>query len=72
MTWLTFYLASSLLTAAASFVAAGQLRDTNVPVPDSPHITALIAGILWPIIAFGAIQLVFVMAVQKLVRVAGR
>lgn len=57
MVWMYFYLAMTPFSSAAMFVAAEWIREPGFPAPDRQGLLALVAGLLWPVLATGAAQL---------------
>lgn len=57
MVWIVLYGTIAIVVAAAAFVAAEWLRTPTVPAPDRPASVAVAAGLLWPVLIAGLVQL---------------
>lgn len=69
MEWISGYAAIAVLVATASIVVAEWARDAHVAAPDRPGTTAIVAGLLWPVVAVGLVQLLAVVGVRHGLRV---
>ena len=69
MEWISGYAAIAVLVAAASIVMAEWARDAHVAAPDRPGMTAVVAGLLWPVLAVGLVQVLAVIGVRHGLRV---
>jgi hypothetical protein len=56
-----FYLVSAILVSASTFAVADNFRRTG----HNPTALALVAGLLWPVLAVGAAQLLFVVTASR-------
>lgn len=68
MAWLTLYGAVAMIVAAAAFLVGEWVRQPAVPAPDHPGALALAAGLLWPLLAAGLVQLGVVTLIQSSMR----
>ena len=68
MTLLGDYAGLAVLVAMAAMVAGDWLRDRGVMAPERPELTAVIAGLLWPLLLVGALQAIALVAVRRTVR----
>lgn len=62
------YAAMAIVVAATALVAAGWVRDSHVAAPDRPGVTAVCAGLLWPIVVVGVVELLAVMGLRRTLR----
>ncbi len=67
---LGIYLALGAGLGVAAFLAAEWVREPHLPAAAHPGITALAAGMLWPIIGVGAVQLAAIIATRRLLGAA--
>jgi hypothetical protein len=65
MNVLSYYFVIAMTVTAAAFIAAEWLRTPDVAAPRHPGATALAAGLLWPFVAAGIVQLAVVVAVSR-------
>lgn len=65
MEWISGYLAMAVFVAAVALVAAGWFRDLHVAAPDRPGVTAAVAGLLWPIVLVGIVELLAVIGLRS-------
>lgn len=65
MEWVGGYAAIAVLVAAIALVAAGWVRDAPVAAPDRPGVTAVFAGLLWPVVLVGVVELLAVMGLRS-------
>ncbi len=68
MEWIAGYGAMAIVVAATALVAAGWFRDVHVAAPNRPGVTAVCAGLLWPIVVVGAVELLAVMGLRSSLR----
>lgn len=68
MGWVSGYFAMAVLVAAIALVAAGWFRDVHVAAPDRPGVTAAVAGLLWPIVLVGIVELLAVIGLRSSLR----
>ncbi len=68
MEWISGYAAIAVLFAASALVAAGWVRDSHVAAPDRPGVTAVVAGLLWPVVVIGVIESLAVMGLRSSLR----
>ena len=57
MVWIALYSAIAMVVATAAFIAAEWLRTPAVPAPERLGVVAAAAGLLWPVLAAGLVQL---------------
>lgn len=69
MEWISTYATIAVLVATASIVMAEWARDAHVAAPDRPGMTAIVAGLLWPVLALGILQLLTLVAVRHGLRI---
>jgi hypothetical protein len=62
---LSYYLVIAVTVSTAAFLAAEWLRTPDVAAPRHPGAMALAAGLLWPFVAAGIVQLAAVVAVSR-------
>lgn len=67
MFW-TLYGVMAVVSAAGSFVAAQWIRDSNIPAPTRPGLVSLLAGILWPVVLVGGLQLLALVGIRNNMR----
>ncbi len=60
-----FYLVSATCASITTFAIADSFRSNG----HNPVVLALLAGLLWPVLAVGAAQLVFVVTASRLCKV---
>lgn len=65
MHWISGYFAMAIFVAAVALVAAGWFRDAHIAAPDRPGVTAAVAGLLWPIVLVGVVELLAVVGVRS-------
>lgn len=56
MFWISSYAVVAMVSAVAVFLLAEWLREPGVPAPNHPGRFAVIAGLLWPVLAVGIAQ----------------
>lgn len=56
------YLAVAIVVAAAILIGAEWLREPGAPAPDHTRVVGLFAGLLWPVLALGVLELSLVAA----------
>lgn len=59
------YLATAAAVAVAVFVTANHIRPVDVPNPDHRAILSVVAGLIWPVLAIGLIQLAVVAVIRN-------
>lgn len=64
--WLMGYGVIAVLVAGAVFAGANWVRDGRHAAPARPGTTALLAGLLWPLVAVGAVQIGIIVGVRRL------
>lgn len=57
MIWIALYLIVATAVAGMAFLAGEWLRTPGVPAPDRPGAVAAAAGLLWPLLAAGLVEL---------------
>lgn len=65
---LSLYAAVALAVAAAAFLVAEWVREPGGTAPDRPGALAIVAGLLWPVLAVGLMQWVLIAALASRVR----
>lgn len=68
MEWIGGYLAMAVVVAAVALVSAGWFRDAHVTAPDRPGVTAAVAGLLWPVVLVGVVELLAVVGARSRLR----
>lgn len=68
MIGIAFYLVVTTIVAAAAFLLSEWIRLPGTPAPEHVGAVAVLAGLLWPVLAIGLIQWVLVAAVHRKVR----
>lgn len=68
---LLVYLGIALTVAAAAFVVADRLWSWRYAAPDRPGQLALLAGMVWPVVLIGAVQVGLWMMAVKAIRSKG-
>lgn len=68
MIGIVFYLVVAAIVVVAAFLLAEWIRQPGIPAPDHPGALAVIAGLLWPVLAVGLVQWVLVAAVHRKMR----
>lgn len=68
MEWISGYFAMAAVVAAVALVAAGWFRDAHVTAPDRPGVTAAVAGLLWPVVLVGVVELLAVVGLRSSLR----
>lgn len=68
MEWISGYAAIAVLVAGIALVAAAGVRDAHIAAPDRPGVTAVFAGLLWPVVVVGVIELLAVMGLRSSLR----
>jgi len=69
MIGIVLYGTVALVFAAAAFLLAEWMRDPGTPAPDNPGVLAIAAGLIWPVLIIGALQMAAIAAVRTRVRV---
>ncbi len=68
MTGIAFYLVVSLIVATAAFLASEWIRLPGAPAPDHIGALAVVAGLLWPVLAIGLVQWALLAVVHRKLR----
>jgi hypothetical protein len=63
------YAVLATVVAAAAFLFSEWIREPGTPAPDRPGLTALAAGLVWPVLVIGILQCLAVAAVESRLRV---
>ncbi len=69
MIGIVFYLIISMIVATAAFLASEWIRLPGAPAPDHTGALAVVAGLLWPVLAIGLVQWFLLAAVHRKLRV---
>lgn len=69
MEWISTYATIAVLVATVSIVMAEWARDAHVAAPDRPGMTAIVAGLLWPVLAVGMVQVLTLIGVRHGLRI---
>ncbi len=64
------YAAIAVVCAVAASTVAEWSREPGIPAPDHPYLLAAIAGLLWPVLLVGAIQIGLWVLVRNRARAA--
>ena len=64
MGWFEGYATLAALVAIVALVGAGWFRDAHIGAPDRPGVAAVLAGLLWPIVLVGMVELVAVIGLR--------
>lgn len=59
------YLAVAMTAAVALFLAAEWIREPRTRAPEHPGRTALLGGLLWPLVLIGLAQCALVVAIHN-------
>lgn len=65
MIWISGYAAIAVLVASASIVVSEWSREAHVAAADRLGVTAIVAGLLWPVLAVGAVQVLAVVGIRR-------
>lgn len=68
MEWFGGYAGVAVLVAMVALAGAGWVRDAHVSAPDRPGVTAVFAGLLWPLVLVGLVELLAVMGIRSSLR----
>jgi hypothetical protein len=69
MTWVWIYAAASAVTTAVTFAASRRLGDRSHPAPAmDAFLISVLAGLVWPLLLLGVVELSSVMAYTTLVK----
>ena len=72
MLWIGAYIVVSALVAVSVFLAANWFREQHVAAPDHSGVTAVLAGLLWPALLLGLMELALVCCASRGTRSAPR
>lgn len=72
MNWLLGYLLIAILAGSGAFAWGGWVRPRDEPAPLRSGWTALLAGVMWPILLVAFAQLGVIMAIAKRVTATRR
>lgn len=64
------YAAGAVAVAVAAFLFSEWVRDPGGSPPDGPGALAVVAGLLWPVLAVGLIQWLLIAALAARIREA--
>ena len=67
---LNVYLCGWLVTTIGALVAANRLSDRRRSRPLSVGLLAVLAGVLWPVLAVGVVELIAIVVVARGMRAA--
>jgi hypothetical protein len=70
MFWWQIYLCGALVTAAGASVGADLFSERDVPVVVRTG-AILLAGVFWPVVLVGMVQLICIAGLAKAMRTAG-
>lgn len=65
---IAFYLFISMIFAISAFLASEWIRLPGAPAPDHPGGLAVVAGLLWPVLAIGLVQWALLAVVHRQIR----
>lgn len=65
---LTVYVTVAIAVAVAAFLFTEWVRDPGATAPDGPGALAIVAGLLWPVLAVGLIQWLLIAALASWIR----
>lgn len=72
MFWFLVYLLMAVIAASASFIWGGWVRERDQPAPLRPGWTALLIGLMWPVLFVGLVQVGLVVAVARWITARSR
>ena len=67
---ITGYMTVAIAVAVAVFLFSEWIREQGGSAPDGPGALAVVAGLLWPVLAVGLIQWLLIAAVASRIREA--
>ncbi len=70
MHWFGMYVAAAVALAIAVFAAADWLRQDHVPAPDHLFAISMVAGLLWPALMLGIVELALIFWAHRMARTA--
>jgi hypothetical protein len=62
------YVVVAVIVATAAFLVSEWIRRPGAPAPDRLGLVALVAGLLWPVLAVGLVQWAMVAALHRKLR----
>jgi predicted transporter len=62
------YVVAAMIVAAAAFLMSEWIRLPGAPAPDRLGLVAVLAGLLWPLLAVGLVQWAVVAALHRNLR----
>lgn len=68
MGWFEGYATLAAVVAIVALVGAEWFRDAHIGAADRPGVAAVLAGLLWPIVLVGMVELLAVMGVRICLR----
>lgn len=68
MVWIALYSLIAMAVATAAFLAGEWMRKPAFPAPDRPGALAAVAGLLWPVLVAGLVELGLIAFIRSRLR----
>ena len=66
MLWCVVYISVALVVAASAFAATSVFRTADAGLPDHRGVTSAVAGVLWPAVLIGMLELAVLWVASRL------